>query len=369
MSARAAARAIGERMRLALRRVPVRPHRRLHRHAVVHAPPAQCRVLRRLHTAAISREPICSRPPAASSSSPRSSAPALRAPPGSRPPATSSSRALIYKESVASLDGFPDRWFDRGDGDLRRSISAALSPALRRRRAPAADGRAGFLLVQVAHALVEGADSALLAARNRPRIRQRSRASSRRRWSGPRPPVSARSSRASICSPPMSSPCRPGPIALRQPRIPRARCSPTLARAPTASASARCSTRSSCTPCSAVDGPARKRPSAHLLRRSTRAAAPTATPTCGCACASRCFANVERLPRLRPRGRCTRSPRSRPRRAASTPSSTPAAFACTVLSRLLPFAYGPKLFQFMPYDVVLGLIPPHRLARRAHAPV
>ena len=31
------------------------------------------------------------------------------------------------------------------------------------------------------------------------------------------------------------------------------------------------------------------------------------------------------------------------------------------LSRLVPFAYTPRLFQFMPYDMVLGLIPPHRL--------
>ena len=31
------------------------------------------------------------------------------------------------------------------------------------------------------------------------------------------------------------------------------------------------------------------------------------------------------------------------------------------LSRLLPFAYTPRLFQFMPYDVIIGLIPPHRL--------
>jgi hypothetical protein len=31
------------------------------------------------------------------------------------------------------------------------------------------------------------------------------------------------------------------------------------------------------------------------------------------------------------------------------------------LSRLVPFAYTPKLFQFMPYDIVIGLIPPHRL--------
>jgi hypothetical protein len=31
------------------------------------------------------------------------------------------------------------------------------------------------------------------------------------------------------------------------------------------------------------------------------------------------------------------------------------------LSRIVPFAYTPKLFQFMPYDIVIGLIPPHRL--------
>ena len=32
------------------------------------------------------------------------------------------------------------------------------------------------------------------------------------------------------------------------------------------------------------------------------------------------------------------------------------------LSRLIPFAYRPQLFGFLPYDIVIGLIPPHRLA-------
>ncbi|HHY49892.1 MAG TPA: hypothetical protein GYA10_09115 [Alphaproteobacteria bacterium] len=32
------------------------------------------------------------------------------------------------------------------------------------------------------------------------------------------------------------------------------------------------------------------------------------------------------------------------------------------LSALLPWLYGPKVFAFMPYDFVFGLIPPHRLA-------
>ena len=31
------------------------------------------------------------------------------------------------------------------------------------------------------------------------------------------------------------------------------------------------------------------------------------------------------------------------------------------LSRVVPFAYTSRLFQFMPYDIVIGLIPPHRL--------
>ena len=32
------------------------------------------------------------------------------------------------------------------------------------------------------------------------------------------------------------------------------------------------------------------------------------------------------------------------------------------LARWLPFLYGPKVFAFMPYDLVFALIPPHRLA-------
>ena len=69
----------------------------------------------------------------------------------------------IYKENVASLDGFPDRWLDRGDdvfADPALPLFRIRYAALAR---PDADGRVGFLLVQVAHALVEGADSALLS--------------------------------------------------------------------------------------------------------------------------------------------------------------------------------------------------------------
>ena len=71
-------------------------------------------------------------------------------------------RTLISRESVATLDGFPERWVDRGEAVL----SDPSLPLFRIRYADAAtpspDGRAGFILVQVSHALVEGADSALL---------------------------------------------------------------------------------------------------------------------------------------------------------------------------------------------------------------
>jgi hypothetical protein len=71
-------------------------------------------------------------------------------------------RRTIYREQVASLEGLPERWLDRGEAVL----SDPALPKFRLRYAaldrPDAEQRAGFLLVQVAHALVEGADSALL---------------------------------------------------------------------------------------------------------------------------------------------------------------------------------------------------------------
>ena len=68
----------------------------------------------------------------------------------------------IYKESVPTLDGLPDRWLDDGAA----IFADPTLPLFRLRYAESAspaEGRAGFLLVQVAHALVEGADSALLS--------------------------------------------------------------------------------------------------------------------------------------------------------------------------------------------------------------
>ena len=71
-------------------------------------------------------------------------------------------RLLLHRESVATLDGFPERWVDDG----RRVFDDPDLPLFRVRyaEAPAPDaaGRVGFLIVQVSHALVEGADSAML---------------------------------------------------------------------------------------------------------------------------------------------------------------------------------------------------------------
>jgi hypothetical protein len=71
-------------------------------------------------------------------------------------------RQVISRERVANLDGFPERWVDDG----ARVFSDPALPLFRLRYAetesPDADGRQGFIIVQVSHALVEGADSALL---------------------------------------------------------------------------------------------------------------------------------------------------------------------------------------------------------------
>lgn len=67
-------------------------------------------------------------------------------------------------ETVADFEGFPDRWLDGGMG----VFSDPGLPLFRIRVArladgPDAEGRRSFLLVQVAHPLTEGSDSALLS--------------------------------------------------------------------------------------------------------------------------------------------------------------------------------------------------------------
>lgn len=72
-------------------------------------------------------------------------------------------KRAIRVEQVPDLSGFPDCWLDSGAAVM----SDPSLPLFRLRYAslakPDADGRAGFLLVQVSHALVEGADSAQLS--------------------------------------------------------------------------------------------------------------------------------------------------------------------------------------------------------------
>ncbi|MEQ1899878.1 MAG: hypothetical protein ABL866_04005 [Devosia sp.] len=72
-------------------------------------------------------------------------------------------KRLIHRQSVPTLAGFPDRWVDDGAA----VFSDPALPLFRVRYAEAetadANDHVGFLIVQVAHALVEGADSALLS--------------------------------------------------------------------------------------------------------------------------------------------------------------------------------------------------------------
>ena len=219
-----------------------RPRRELHRHAVVHVPPAQCRVLRSLHVARALRR----RPARCGARPPRSSS-ATRAPASPEPARLSPTRrcAASYTERV-----LPASTASPTAGSI---AATTYSPILHSRcsasatppqRHYAAGGRAGFILVQVSHALVEGADSALLA-RSRsaahPVARSdRNAAPARARL--PRP-ESAPSSQASTCSLAISSPFALARSSYASRAYPRA--AVLRPRAPaTAFASARCSSRS-----------------------------------------------------------------------------------------------------------------------------
>lgn len=73
-------------------------------------------------------------------------------------------RRIVSLETVSSFDGFPDRWV----GDVDRITDDPDLPMLRIRVAqlpggPDAQGRRSFVLVEVAHALTEGNDSAHLS--------------------------------------------------------------------------------------------------------------------------------------------------------------------------------------------------------------
>ncbi len=268
-------------------------------------------------------------------------------------------RRLIHKESVATLDGFPERWIDRG-----AEIFAVPSLPLFRVRYAAAevpppDGRAGFLLVQVSHALVEGADSALLS----------------RSHSAAHPPVRSQRNAAPLVKAAATGlgavlaslhllagnlvTIRPGPFRYASRVFPRTLFSTlahhhgvrqrallfalvmhTLFDAGTARGKRRITSTYS-----VIDDGGGADRDAYMRMRMRFAA----------------FANRDTF------GDYVRAVDARLIAAEAKDSGFNDAMNAEgirlhrALSRIVPFAYTPRLFQFMPYDIVIGLIPPHRL--------
>ena len=264
----------------------------------------------------------------------------------------------IYKESVPTLDGLPDRWLDDG----ATVFADPALPLFRLRYADAAsaeDGHAGFLLVQVAHALVEGADSALLS-------RSQSAAHPASRSAHRTPPLvkaAATGLGAGLAALHLIAgnlvELRPGPYRAATRVYPRAIFSrlarqhgvrqralffalvlATLFESGTSSGKRRISATYS----SIDDGGGADRDS--YMRMRMRFAV---------------FDNAADFPSL------VRAVDARLAEAEAKESGFNAELNAgglrvhRRLSRLLPFAYTPRIFRMMPFDVVLGLIPPHRL--------
>lgn len=71
---------------------------------------------------------------------------------------------VLHHELVRDFEGFPDKWLDAGaEINARPDLPLFRIRVAARADGPDARGRGSFVLVQVSHALVEGADSALLS--------------------------------------------------------------------------------------------------------------------------------------------------------------------------------------------------------------
>ena len=259
-----------------------------------------------------------------------------------------------YKESVPTLDGLPDRWLDDGAA----IFADPTLPLFRLRYADAAspaEGRAGFLLVQVAHALVEGADSALLS-------RSQSAAHPTSRSAHRTPPLvkaAATGLGAGLAALHLIAgnliELRPGPYRAATRVYPREIFS-RLARRHGVRQRALLfalvlatlfdpgKRRISSTYSSIDDGGGADRDP--YMRMRMRFAV---------------FDNDADFPSL------VRAVDARLAEAEAKESGFNAELNAgglhvhRRLSRLLPVAYTPRVFRMMPFDVVLGLIPPHRL--------
>jgi hypothetical protein len=268
-------------------------------------------------------------------------------------------RRLIRIESVQSLDGFPERWADDGS----RVFDDPSLPLFRIRFAdrgtPDQNGRAGFVIVQVSHALVEGADSALLtrsqsAAHPVTRSERRTAPLTRAAAVG----LGAVLASLHLLAGNFYAP-HPGPYRYAARTVPRLRIT-QMARA--------------------LGVPQRALLFALVMETLFGA---------GSGDAKRKLTTTYSVIDEGGGGSRDSFMRMRMRFARFTPARDFPEFVRSVdhdivaaetkesgfndemnargiamhrrLQRLIPFAYSPRLFTFMPYDIVIGLIPPHRL--------
>lgn len=263
-------------------------------------------------------------------------------------------------ETVDSFEGLPDRWLDDalgvfGDPDLPLF---RIRIAQRRGGADAA-GRRSLLVVQVAHALTEGSDSALLA-RSHGAVHEPTR-------QGQRPPTMVAAAGrvtgwlAAIGHLIGSRLVTPHPGRIRAvtrawPREPFTRWARrlgvsqralylglgayTVNRAGTGTGGRRIS----CTYSTLDPGEGIRRDP--FMRMRMRFAA---------------FDNRPDFPAF-VQGIEGRLAHERRESGFSSEVSAAAIAAHRRLAGALPFLYGPCVFDFMPFDLVFGLLPPHRLA-------
>lgn len=274
-------------------------------------------------------------------------------------------RRVISIANVPNFEGFPDRWLDRGEAVL----SDPALPLFRLRYAapatPDPEGRAGFLLVQVSHALVEGADSALLS-RSQSADHPLSLSPQR---TAPLVKAAATGLGAMLAALHLMAgnfvTLRPGPFRAATRAYPRAVFShlarqyevrqrallyalalATLFDAGTASGKRRISSTYS----SIDDGGGADRDA--FMRMRMRLAVFDNRPG---------FEDFVR-------GVDHRLIEVEARESGFNAEMNAEGIRMhRRLSRLLPGAYRPRLFHFMPYDMVLGLIPPHRLGGKLTA--
>jgi hypothetical protein len=268
-------------------------------------------------------------------------------------------RRLIYRESVASLEGFPERWLDRGDDVLADPALPLFRIRYAAASSPTPEGRHGFLIVQVSHALVEGEDSALLS-------RSQSAehpVSASGRVAAPWVRAAATGVAAAVAGLHLLVgnlvDTRPGPFRFSTrvyPRLPfaelarqygvrqRAVFYALVMNALFAAGTAQGRRRMSAAYSAIDDGGVASRDAFMRMRML--------------------FTSFDNAPDFATFVRTVDARLSQAdakRRDFGDEMNARAVGMHRRLSRLMPFAYTPKLFQFMPYDVVLGLIPPHRL--------